>query len=1119
MRTTNTSVICAALALVFPCGIASAAIRDVPGTYVTITDAVNAATPGDTIRFSAPGTYPSIAGAITKNLTFSGPSNGHVSITPPLSGGRVFQIAAATTVSFDHLTTSGGALTLNTDRGAGFLNGGNLTLTNCTLTGNSAAASGGAIYNSGGATLSLTNCTLANNSVAGGGTLGGAAISNGGTVSLMLNCTVSNNSSSGVAGGLDNRNNNPFTIKNTLVAGNTGGVNPDGAGVFTSQDYNLFGDGTGVTFTGAFSHNQTGSNGSPINARLGPLQDNGGATYTVALLPNSPAIDAIPGSAPTDFPTTDQRDSARPVDGGDGDNIPEGDIGAYEAEAPTEFFVATSGSDGNSGVTANQPLRNVATAINRAGVSGIINIAPGTYTENLNLQKSLTLRGNYGAAANTVIQSVAGGSADCVMVVYPGTTLNVSDLTIAGGNSQYSGLGAGGGVFNEGTATLTRCVISGNQAAFSGGGIVNYTNSTLLLQDSAVTGNVADFAAGIENDGLMTMIGCTVSGNNTVSGAGGGIGNTGILLMTNCTVANNSALQGGGIYMHSGFVSIANVTITGNSAGDGGGIANISSYLAGVSGFTSRNSVVAANGATTGPDISGDFISIGGYNFIGNRKDATTTLTATDFSAVPPATLNANLGSLADNGGWTQTVSPNVGSPLIDAGPAAAANFPAADQRGVPRPIGAGSDIGAVEFQPRYVVTNTNDDTNAGSLRWAITQANATGNSIIAFAIAPTGAGGGAKTITLATPLPVITSKTFVDGWSQGGSTYSATPLIEIIGQNVPDSYGLNIQADNCSVRGLAINRFGNTTGNGFGIGIIGAHTGSWIYGCMLGTDPTGTIARGNGQGGISLSSGGTRLGSNLDGVNDAAEANVISANAFEGVLVTSSNNAITGNFIGTDITGAARLGNGSSQAHGGVRIESGAGNLMSQNSIAFNNGPGIDLGGDGITPNDLGDDDGGVNTLQNFPVITNISTVGGNTTISGQLNSSPVNGFTIEFFRSDSSDPSGNGEGQHYVSATNLTTDTNGNGSFSLVVPAIAGGQYLTATATNAGNNTSEFSAAIRVAYALADASSALKIAAGIITAGPADLRLNAEAGNAVIDIADAIRIARRVTGVDTNP
>ena len=95
-------------------------------------------------------------------------------------------------------------------------------------------------------------------------------------------------------------------------------------------------------------------------------------------------------------------------------------------------------------------------------------------------------------------------------------------------------------------------------------------------------------------------------------------------------------------------------------------------------------------------------------------------------------------------------------------------------------------------------------------------------------------------------------------------------------------------------------------------------------------------------------------------------------------------------------------------------------------NSIFSNGGLGIDLNRDGVTPNDIlpGDPDTGPNNLQNFPVLTSVSSSGGTTTINGTLNSTPNTTFRIEFFANDMLDPSGNGEGQIFLGSTSVMTD-----------------------------------------------------------------------------------------------
>ena len=199
-----------------------------------------------------------------------------------------------------------------------------------------------------------------------------------------------------------------------------------------------------------------------------------------------------------------------------------------------------------------------------------------------------------------------------------------------------------------------------------------------------------------------------------------------------------------------------------------------------------------------------------------------------------------------------------------------------------------------------------------------------------------------------------------------------------------------------------------------------------------------------------------------------------------------STGNLVQGNFIGTDVTGTSPLGNanhgviiqvgasanmigGTAAGSGnviafntgdGVTVVSGTGNAILSNAIFANGGLGIDLGADGVTPNDsLGHN--GPNNYQNFPILTSVVTSGGTTTLSGTLNSTPNATFTVQFFANAAPDPSGFGEGQQYLGQTRVTTDGSGNASFSVTLstPPLVG-QFFTATATDdPAGNTSEFS------------------------------------------------------------
>ncbi|MBZ5695507.1 MAG: DUF4215 domain-containing protein [Acidobacteriia bacterium] len=241
------------------------------------------------------------------------------------------------------------AVTIRNGKGRDFGGGifdngsGNLTLTNCTLSDNSASGEGGAIFNEYG-TLVLTSCTLSGNSAFYGGAIRsyyatskltnctlsgnsaayGAAIYNVGGAATLTNCTLSVNSANVDGGGIYNEYGGTATVASSVLAGNSAiySRNCFGSGI-TSGGYNLTDDGScGLTGTG---------DREDVNPRLGPLANNGGRTQTHALLAGSPAIDGV--TDPTACAvTTDQRGAARPADG-DGVGGARCDIGAYELGA------------------------------------------------------------------------------------------------------------------------------------------------------------------------------------------------------------------------------------------------------------------------------------------------------------------------------------------------------------------------------------------------------------------------------------------------------------------------------------------------------------------------------------------------------------------------------------------------------------------------------------------------------------------------------------------------------------------------------------------------------------------------------------------------------------------
>jgi hypothetical protein len=182
------------------------------------------------------------------------------------------------------------------------------TILNSTFVNNAAAnGGGGAIYCQVG--LAISNCTFVGN-VATSGPLGrGGAINafNGSGSTILYGCTVVSNTAGDSAGGVI-RGNSSVSVRNCLIARNSAPANPDVDSAFSSLGYNLIGNaGTSTGWTGI--GDQVGSSGSSINPLLGPLQDNGGPTPTMAPLPGSPAID----QAKSTGLSMDQRGRLRPM--------------------------------------------------------------------------------------------------------------------------------------------------------------------------------------------------------------------------------------------------------------------------------------------------------------------------------------------------------------------------------------------------------------------------------------------------------------------------------------------------------------------------------------------------------------------------------------------------------------------------------------------------------------------------------------------------------------------------------------------------------------------------------------------------------------------------------------
>ncbi|NUQ64557.1 MAG: S8 family serine peptidase, partial [Pirellulales bacterium] len=275
----------------------------------------NALAGGNTVRVP-PGIYRlSIAGTdddaasgdldIAGNLTLRG-AGADKTVINAAGLDRVFHVLPGVKVTLSGVTITGGSA----DRGGGVLNSGALSLVDVSCSGNTAAggSGGGGVFNETAAALTMVRSTVAANSSdqSGGGMRNegaataanstfsgnratGAAASGGGVFSgststlTLLSTTIADNSAGAGGGGLFASG--TVVANNTIIAANTAASDPDVQGAVGSQGHNLVGDVGG-------SSGWSPSDVLNVDPLLGPLQDNGGSTWTHALLAGSPAIDA-----------------------------------------------------------------------------------------------------------------------------------------------------------------------------------------------------------------------------------------------------------------------------------------------------------------------------------------------------------------------------------------------------------------------------------------------------------------------------------------------------------------------------------------------------------------------------------------------------------------------------------------------------------------------------------------------------------------------------------------------------------------------------------------------------------------------------------------------------------
>jgi CSLREA domain-containing protein len=365
-----------------------------------------------------------------------------------------------------------------------------------------------------------------------------------------------------------------------------------------------------------------------------------------------------------------------------------------------------------STAAATCTLRAAVQEANAAGGANTIFIPPGRYrlkippaveagfagqddagAGDLDITGMLTIRG--AGARKTIVD---GGGLDRVFSIANNATASISDLTLTGGDATGGGtskeIDMGGGLYNRGTLTLDRVALVGNKAD-GGGAVFSVPGSFITIRDGLLAHNTAFEAGAIRFDSGGELINSTVTANTLLPLPNQSYAQQPKLL---ASLGDELTGYGGGIDHRGGAdLVIINSTITDNHAIKAGGGLNSGQAYAAVSDQTSiarvrlMNTIIANNTSSAGPgncNVQDMIIQSAGHNL---DSDGSCFLTA----AGDLPKHNPLLGPLADNGGPTDTQALLSGSPAINAG--AADGCPQYDQRGVPRPHGAGCDIGAYE--------------------------------------------------------------------------------------------------------------------------------------------------------------------------------------------------------------------------------------------------------------------------------------------------------------------------------------------------------------------------------------------------------------------------------------
>ena len=672
----------------------------------SLRQAIEAAGPGGTVSLKPPapsGTYKLTSRImLASDVTIEGPGASATSI----SGGGAVQLFYVSPGV--HLAISGVGLIQGLASGSG-----------------SSGGSGGAIQNFGDTTLSGVNLehdiaaggTPTEIAFGGGGGDGGA-IYNVGVLSInggLLTEDAAQGGSSkfgkattefpgepGSGGAIDNFGSLAVTgatfVSNTAEAGSSGTIFPSDGGAGGA----IYSDGTVRINASSFTGNATA-----------PGEDSGGeggaitsfASLRVAQSAFSGNLAKGTGSASGEGGALDLHGTTQLIQSsltGNSANGPSSTGGAVASVAS----LSVTGSTITGNAAADGAAFTSRTALTIAGSSITGNVAAerggGIEAFGLLAVSATTLSGNSAKEAGAINNDGGATITESTLANNSskergGAIVNNSGMTVASSTLSGNTAKEAGALMSNGATTVAGSTLVSNSAKENGGAIVN--GGGLTITSSTLAGNNAENGSGgaIRNFASASVVSSTISGNSAKQG--GGVESSASLEVTNSTIADNIAAEQGGGMRVFGSTEVVNATIAANTAAatKGGNIASFSSSL------TLHDSIIAlgkVTGGTGGENCYSPVATVSlGYN-LEDRNQCSLTGPG-DLKEV----ANPLLGPLAANGGPTQTIALEPGSPAIDAGDPAGCTNPAGellgtDQRGVARTLGARCDIGAYEFVP-----------------------------------------------------------------------------------------------------------------------------------------------------------------------------------------------------------------------------------------------------------------------------------------------------------------------------------------------------------------------------------------------------------------------------------